>query len=114
MKASPAKAASPAKVAATAVATAARLAELTAAIDSQRAREIAKLQQEVTHLHECVELVKNVGNRNAELIKENTEITTQVRDILASFRILGSVAKWFTYIVGAIGAVYAAWKGIPR
>lgn len=40
---------------------------------------------------------------------ENTAVTKQVRDILASFRIVGAVAKW----TAAIGAgVVAAHHGI--
>ncbi|HLB49829.1 MAG TPA: hypothetical protein VJL59_22660 [Anaerolineales bacterium] len=44
-----------------------------------------------------------------EQMAENTKVTCQVRDILASFRIVGSVAKW-TAAVGA-GAT-ALWHGV--
>lgn len=43
---------------------------------------------------------------------ENTAITIQVRDILASFRIAASIAKWFTAICGAIAAGFAIMKGV--
>lgn len=72
---------------------------------------IAELQAEVKHLHDCVEEAKAIGNRNADLIAENTVITTQVRDILTSFRMLASVAKWFGVIAGAVAAGIALWKG---
>ena len=40
----------------------------------------------------------------------NTEITKQVRDVLASFRVIASVAKWFT-AVGAFGVMcWHAWQ----
>jgi hypothetical protein len=40
---------------------------------------------------------------------ENTAVTVQVRDILASFRILGKIAKW----IAAMGAAaVAVWHGI--
>lgn len=42
----------------------------------------------------------------------NTEMTTQVRDILASFRVAASVAKWVTAIAGMIAALLALAKGV--
>lgn len=72
---------------------------------------IAELQAEVKHLHGCVEEAKTIGKENAALIAENTVITTQVRDILTSFRVLSSFAKWFTIIAGAIAAGFAVVKG---
>lgn len=41
----------------------------------------------------------------------NTEITKQVRDVLASFRVMGSVAKWCT-AVGAFGVM--CWHGVQE
>lgn len=41
---------------------------------------------------------------------QNTEVTMQVRDILASFRVIAKVAKWLTAIATAVAAVYAAIK----
>ena len=41
---------------------------------------------------------------------ENTAVTVQVRDILASFKVMASVAKWVTAIAAMIAAVYAALK----
>lgn len=58
---------------------------------------IPKLTEDVEHLHSCIEALK------VEM-KENTDVTKQVRDILTSFRILGVMAKW----VAAIGAGTAA------
>jgi hypothetical protein len=42
----------------------------------------------------------------------NTAITVQVHDILASFRIVGKVAKWTTAVVTACAVVYGAIKGV--
>ena len=39
-------------------------------------------------------------------MKRNTEVTTQVRDILASFRIVGTIAKWVAAIGAAATAIY--------
>lgn len=41
----------------------------------------------------------------------NTEVTLQVRDILASFRGVAAVAKWVTAIAGMIAAILALIKG---
>jgi hypothetical protein len=60
---------------------------------------IAKMQSDLTHLHVCVESVKTA-------LRENTEVTEQIRDILRSFRILMVIAKW----IAAIGAAAAAIK----
>lgn len=71
--------------------------------DDQR---ITQLGIDQGHLHDCVESLKAA-------VKENTEITEQVRDILASFRVVGAVAKWIAAIAGAVGATIAtvkAWK----
>ena len=42
----------------------------------------------------------------------NTEITKEVHDILASFRIVGAVAKWVGVVAGALTAVYGAWYAL--
>lgn len=42
----------------------------------------------------------------------NTEVTLQVRDILASFRGVAAVAKWITAIAGMIAAILALVKGV--
>jgi len=48
-------------------------------------------------------LVEDVSELKAGLA-ENNKTTEQVRDILTSFRVLATVAKW----IAAIGAGYAA------
>lgn len=62
-------------------------------------RRIDQVQQDVTHLHECVEALKSQ-------MAENTVITKQVRDILASFQIIGAIAKWVAAIGAGATAVY--------
>ena len=49
-------------------------------------------------------LVSDVDNLKAEMVK-NTEVTTQVRDILTSFRIMATIAKWFAAITAGVVAV---------
>jgi hypothetical protein len=55
------------------------------------------------------QLVKDVADLKVSMV-QNTEITVQVRDVLASFRVIGSVAKWITAIFAAIAAAYLAFK----
>ena len=43
-------------------------------------------------------------------MKENTEITRQVLEVLATFRVIASVAKWVTAVIASVGAVYIAFK----
>ena len=40
------------------------------------------------------------------------ETTNQIRDILASFRVAGAIAKWAAAIAGGCAAVYASFKGV--
>jgi hypothetical protein len=55
------------------------------------------------------QLVTDMTHVKEELNK-NTEITEQVRDLLASFRVMASVAKWITAVAAAIAGVLAAIK----
>ena len=57
--------------------------------------------------------------KNSELIQQlttstadNAVIIAHVRDVLASFKIVASIAKWFTAMAILIASVIAAVKGI--
>lgn len=54
-------------------------------------------------------LVTDMDDVKKELAK-NTEVTEQVRDILASFKVIAAVAKWLTAIAGAVAAFIALFK----
>lgn len=56
-----------------------------------------------------VRLVADVADLKQEMAR-NTAVTEQVRDILATFKTLGAIAKWVTAIAGAIAAIFAAAK----
>jgi hypothetical protein len=73
---------------------------------------------------ESVNLRLRVGedrmNNMESLIKQNTILTQEVRDILelgkSFFKILnllGKLIKWVGGIAAAVGAVYAAWNNLP-
>jgi hypothetical protein len=59
----------------------------------------SQMRAEVKHLHQCVEELK-------KSVAENAVLLEQVRDILASFRVVGVVAKWVAAIGAAATAVY--------
>lgn len=61
------------------------------------------VQTSIGHLHDCIESVK------AD-VRRNTVITEDVRDVLGSFRVMASIAKWVTAIAAAYVAV-RAWFG---
>lgn len=54
-------------------------------------------------------LVTDVDDMKKDLAK-NTVVTEQVRDILASFKVIAVVAKWVTTIVGMCAALIALFK----
>ena len=43
---------------------------------------------------------------------ENTKITAQVRDVLASFKTIAAVSKWLTVIIALVASAIALLKGI--
>lgn len=47
-------------------------------------------------------------------MKVNTAVTTEVRDILTTFKTLGTFAKWISSIGAAILGLIAAWRGIAK
>ena len=54
--------------------------------------------------------------RLEKAVEENTQITTQVRDLLSSFRIIAAVCKWLSLVGGALAAGYHgvdALRGLP-
>jgi hypothetical protein len=68
------------------------------ALEEMKARDVTTLMSDVSELK--------------RQMAENTVVTVQVRDILASFRIVGKVAKWTTAVVTACAVVWGAIKGV--
>lgn len=50
-------------------------------------------------------LVSDVAELKHQMAR-NTEITEQVRDVLASFRVMASVAKWLAAIAAGVTALW--------
>lgn len=44
-------------------------------------------------------------------LKENTDVTIQVREILGTFKTVASLAKWVSAVGGGIAAGFAVVKG---
>ena len=66
-----------------------------------------------TQAEATVSLQTDVGELKTEM-KANTAVTTEVRDILTTFRTLGTFAKWISSIGAAILGLVAAWKGFSK
>ena len=58
-----------------------------------------------------MQLAEDVAVLKVQMV-ENTIVTMQVRDILSSFKVMASVAKWVTAIAGMIAALVAMAKGV--
>ena len=44
-------------------------------------------------------------------VKDNSEVTREVRDLLSTFKVSRSVANWVVKVGGAVAIVYAGFKG---
>lgn len=58
------------------------------------------------------QMASDIASLKTEMVS-NTEITAQVRDLLASFRVMAAIAKWVTAIAAAGAALLAlvkAWR----
>lgn len=67
-----------------------------------------QMRSEVAHLHQCVEELKKA-------VADNAVVLEQVREILASFRVVGAVAKWLAALGAGATAVYHGalwWRGL--
>ena len=60
------------------------------------------ISTQLTHQHDCLERLKVV-------VSANTEVTEEVRELLAAFKVFGRIAKWGS-VVGA--AMFSLWHGI--
>lgn len=49
-------------------------------------------------------LVEDMSSLQRE-VKENTEVTKQVKDMIGSFKLIATVAKWIAVVVGAYVAI---------
>lgn len=66
----------------------------------------------LARLADDLSVLKRQADDSTAEIKRNTEITEQVRDILASFRIIAMVAKWLTAVGGFFVMAYHGWQKI--
>ena len=80
-----------------------RIAELHAAVTANSPK-IAKVEQDLQHLHECVESIKLA-------VEANTVISKQVADILGTFRVTLAIGKWISAVGGGFAVVVAVMKG---
>jgi hypothetical protein len=80
---------------------------------------VDKLVDDVAELRnqmECaqrsrIEIKKELA-KNTEITTKNNETLEQVRDTLASFRVIAAVAKWLTVLAGFVAAMIAAIQAV--
>lgn len=68
---------------------------------------VALLQKEMLIVHAKVDALQ-------AWVTDNAEVTRDVRDLLASFRVSGNVAKWIAAVLAAIAAGLAIAKNWIR
>lgn len=61
----------------------------------------AYISEQLTHQHDCLEKMKYA-------VAVNTEVIEEVRALLSTFKIMGSLTKWGA-VTGA--ALFSAWQG---
>lgn len=66
----------------------------------------------LAQLADDVSVLKLQADAFTAEIRRNTEITEQVRDILASFRGIAFAAKWLTAVGGFFVMAYHGWQKI--
>lgn len=59
-----------------------------------------------------IEAIETRIGKVEDLLVENTRTTNEVRDILTTFKTLGTFAKWISSIAAAIVGLWAALKGL--
>lgn len=59
-----------------------------------------------------IEAIETRIGKVEDLLAENTRTTNEVRDILTTFKTLGTFAKWISSIAAAIVGLWAALKGL--
>ena len=62
---------------------------------------LERLVERLEHTHDCVETLKRMADQNERVLAD-------MRDILASFRVVGATAKWIAGIATAAAAVWGA------
>lgn len=72
-----------------------------------------KAQSEATQvLQNNVEGLKRDMAENTRATKESGDTITEVKNILTTFKTLGTFAKWLSGLVAALAAAWAAVKGL--
>lgn len=59
-----------------------------------------------------IEAIETRIGKVEDLLVENTRTTNEVRDILTTFKTLGTFAKWISSIAAAIVGLWAVLKGL--
>ena len=74
--------------------------------------DILRLNGEQAKMRVALEENTELTRRISISVADNTAIIAQVRDVLASFKVIASVAKWLTVMAILITSALALVKGI--
>lgn len=74
---------------------------------SQAVKNIERLDSRVDDLEHKVDTVLN-------MLATNNDDTKAIRDMVTTFRFLGTVAKWLVPIVSVVAGTIAAFKALAR
>ena len=73
--------------------------------------EAGLLKKYVETLHTEVRDIRTETKNTQKWVEDNAKVTREVRDILTSFNVISSAAKWITTVAAAIAIVVAIAKG---
>lgn len=73
--------------------------------------ECNKHLEKLNELSNSIRLITEHQTTMQGWITDNAEVTRDVRDLLTTFKVSRSIAKYVTNVGGAIAIVYAGYKG---
>ena len=73
-------------------------------------KRTSHLEDETLGMRSDLTDVKTAVKLLSASIEQSSEIISETRDILGSFRVLGSMAKMIAAVSAAIGSLFALWK----
>ena len=71
----------------------------------------ALLKAFVEAMHNEVKDIRSETKNTQRWVEDNAKVTREVRDILTSFHVISSAAKWLTTVAAAVAVIWAISKG---
>lgn len=73
--------------------------------------EAGLLKRFVESLHGEMRDIRTLSVNTQKWVEDNANVTREVRDILTSFSVISSAAKWLTTVAAAVGIIWAITQG---